>query len=290
MKEILNSEANYDITIPAKVRFDRRLNANEKLLYGELCAIGGIGKDFAVTNQYLASLYHVTVRSISLWLTKLSECGYLTISIVPGTKKRLLKFTEYTEDDGYLEGELTPKEIAEPVADYLECAPANEEEEADLIADRNRFVDSEIARIFDDMEKHGAKPPVSIKDDIIAELTRGATQKFNRLHGIKTTSENSLAENFQPQNSWQKNSSCEEDFQPEENFQSGSNFPDTNVEEDFSVNNKQQNISSLENNFHSGNKEDNNLNLINKLLGILDKIIKLIGYKQSNYLKTESSI
>lgn len=286
MKEILNSEANYDITIPAKVRFDRRLNANEKLLYGELCAIGGIGKDFAITNQYLASLYHVTIRSVSLWLTKLSECGYLIITIVPGTKKRLLKLTEYTEDNGYLEGELTPKEIAEPVADYLECAPTNEEEDADLIAERNRFVEREVAKIFDDMEKYGAEPPESIRDEILAELTRGATQKFNRLHGIKTTSENSLAENFPQKSSWQKNSSREENFQPEANFQSGSNFPDTNVEENFLVNKKQQNISSLENNFYSGN----NLNLINKLLSIIDNIIKLISYKQSNYLKTDSSI
>lgn len=253
MKEILNSEANYDITISAKVRFDRRLNANEKLLYGELCAIGGIGKDFAITNQYLASLYHVTVRSVSLWLTQLSECGYLTISIVPGTKKRLLKLTEYTEDDGYLEGELTPKEIAEPVADYVECAPTNEEEDADLIAERNRFVEREVAKIFDDMEKNGAEPPESIRDEILAELTRGATQKFNQLHGIKTTPENSIAENFPQKSSWQKNSSREENFQPEANFQSGSNFPDKSVEENFPVNNKQQNISSLENNFHSGN-------------------------------------
>lgn len=286
MKEILNSEANHDITISAKVRFDWRLNANEKLLYGELCAIGGIGKDFAITNQYLASLYHVTIRSISLWLTKLSECGYLTISIVPGTKKRLLKLTEYTEDDGYLEGELTPKEIAEPVADYVECAPTNEEEDADLIAERNRFVEREVAKIFDDMEKYGAEPPESIRDEILAELTRGATQKFNQLHGIKTTPENSIAENFPQKSSWQKNSSREENFQPEANFQSGSNFPDTNVEENFLVNKKQQNISSLENNFYSGN----NLNLINKLLSIIDNIIKLISYKQSNYLKTDSSI
>jgi len=285
MKEILNSKANYDITIPANVRFDLRLNANGKLLYGELCAIGGIGKEFAITNQYLASLYHVTVRSISLWLTQLSECDYLTISIVPGTKKRLLKLTKHTEDNGYLEGELAPKEITEPIADYVECAPTNEEG-ADLILERNRFVEREVAKIFDDMEKHGVKPPKSIRDEILAELTRGATQKFNQLHGIKTTPENSIAENFPPKSSWQKNSSREENFQPEANFQSGSNFPDTNVEEDFSVNNKQQNISSLENNFHSGN----NLNLINKLLGIIDNIIKLISYKQNNYLKTESRI
>ena len=198
----------------------------------------------------------------------------------------MLKLTEYTEDNGYLEGELTPKEIAEPVADYVECAPTNEEEDADLIAERNRFVEREVAKIFDDMEKYGAEPPESIRDEILAELTRGATQKFNQLHGIKTTPENSIAENFPQKSSWQKNSSREENFQPEANFQSGSNFPDKSVEENFPVNNKQQNISSLENNFHSGN----NLNLINKLLDIIDNIIKLNSYKQSNYLKTESSI
>ena len=34
MTKILKREANYPITIPAKVRFDLRLTANEKLLYG----------------------------------------------------------------------------------------------------------------------------------------------------------------------------------------------------------------------------------------------------------------
>ena len=73
MTKILKREANYPITIPAKVRFDLRLTANEKLLYGELYTFGGMAGIFTVSNQRLAALYHVTVRSISAWLNKLAK-------------------------------------------------------------------------------------------------------------------------------------------------------------------------------------------------------------------------
>ena len=264
MKQIAKREVNYVISIPAEVCFDLHLSANEKLLYGELYTLGGMEKNLTVTNQYLASLYHVTVRSISAWLIKLSECGYLTIVTDPNSKKRVIDLTKLKGRlgaDGYLYEETLSQGVSEPESNYINCSPSNAKtdiEETDLIAERNRFVDSEVARIFDDMEKHGAEPPVSIKDDIIAELTRGAIEKFNHLHGIEVPQKNSLGENFKP-----RDFSPEEDFRVEDNLQSEENDDETGMEENFQDDSK-KNISSLENNFHSS-KEENKANCRIKL-------------------------
>lgn len=124
MTKILKREANYPITIPAKVRFDLRLTANEKLLYGELYTIGGMARTFKVSNQRLADLYHVTVRSISTWLNKLVRCGYIEIDKSLDKNERIISFVEGVDPldrDGYLyDEEVGRKEVVEAVAE-----PAN---------------------------------------------------------------------------------------------------------------------------------------------------------------------
>ena len=55
--------------IPATVRYDNELNANEKLLYGEittLCQAKGI---CWASNRYFAELYNVTPQAITLLST-----------------------------------------------------------------------------------------------------------------------------------------------------------------------------------------------------------------------------
>lgn len=67
----------YYAIIPADVRYDDRIPANAKLLYGEISAlIGAEGFCFA-TNQYFADLYGVTVETIARLLTKLEGAGHI---------------------------------------------------------------------------------------------------------------------------------------------------------------------------------------------------------------------
>ncbi|UNL42289.1 helix-turn-helix domain-containing protein, partial [Ligilactobacillus agilis] len=121
MTKILKREANYPITIPAKVRFDLRLTANEKLLYGELYTFGGMARTFKVSNQHLADLYHVTVRSISTWLNKLVRCGYIEIDKSLDKNERIISFVEGVDPldrDGYLyDEEVGHEEVIEAVAE-----------------------------------------------------------------------------------------------------------------------------------------------------------------------------
>lgn len=67
----------YYAVIPADVRYDDRIPANAKLLYGEISAL--IGKDgfcFA-TNQYFADIYGCTPVTVARLVSKLEEAGYV---------------------------------------------------------------------------------------------------------------------------------------------------------------------------------------------------------------------
>lgn len=67
----------YYAIIPADVRYDDKIPANAKLLYGEISAL--IGRDgfcFA-SNQYFADIYQIRVETVARLVTKLEKAGYI---------------------------------------------------------------------------------------------------------------------------------------------------------------------------------------------------------------------
>ena len=71
----------YYAVINAKVRYDNRLTANAKLLYGEItCLTYKEGYCFA-QNKYFAKLYNVSKTSISKWISQLVKYGYITVTL-----------------------------------------------------------------------------------------------------------------------------------------------------------------------------------------------------------------
>lgn len=67
----------YYAIIPADVRYDDRIPANAKLLYGEISAlIGADGFCFA-TNQYFSKLYGMAEETIARLITKLEKAGHI---------------------------------------------------------------------------------------------------------------------------------------------------------------------------------------------------------------------
>lgn len=76
-----NDRPGYYAIIPADVRYDDRLPANAKLLYGEISAL--VGKDgfcFA-GNGYFAKLYQLSERTITTLLSKLQDCKYIDMHL-----------------------------------------------------------------------------------------------------------------------------------------------------------------------------------------------------------------
>ena len=85
----------YYSIIPATVRYDHNLKANEKLMYGEITALASKKGYCWAENRYFAELYDVHKITISKWLKNLEDNGYIRTELkyVYGTKqvsKRLI--------------------------------------------------------------------------------------------------------------------------------------------------------------------------------------------------------
>ena len=79
----------YYSIIPATVRYDHNLKANEKLMYGEITALASKNGFCWAENRYFAELYNVHKITISKWLKNLEDKGYIRTELkyVYGTKQ-----------------------------------------------------------------------------------------------------------------------------------------------------------------------------------------------------------
>lgn len=82
---------NLQTTLTAAIRYDQNLNANEKLLYSELTARMDQDCLCSLSNQEVATLYHVSLCSVSHWFKSLINYGLV---IVVRAKPRLLKISQ----------------------------------------------------------------------------------------------------------------------------------------------------------------------------------------------------
>ena len=75
----MNEKPGYYSILTANVRYDKRLKANEKLLFSEITALSNKYGYCTATNGYFSNLYEVSKTSISTWINNLKRCGYLEI-------------------------------------------------------------------------------------------------------------------------------------------------------------------------------------------------------------------
>ena len=78
---------NYYAVIPAKIRYDEELKANEKLLYGEITALSNKNGYCNAGNTYFAELYKVHKKTISEWINNLKNKGYIEVEIIYSDKQ-----------------------------------------------------------------------------------------------------------------------------------------------------------------------------------------------------------
>ena len=90
----------YYAIIPASVRYDKRLPANAKLLYGELTALSNEKGYCWAGNDYFAGLYEVSKTSVSKWVSALRDAGYIEIQLeyAEGTKQILHRYIRIVKD------------------------------------------------------------------------------------------------------------------------------------------------------------------------------------------------
>ena len=88
MTEYKETPSYYSV-IPATVRYNHKLKANEKLLYGEITALASKHGYCWAENRYFAELYDVHKITISKWLKNLEDHGYIRTELkyIYGTKQ-----------------------------------------------------------------------------------------------------------------------------------------------------------------------------------------------------------
>ena len=95
-----DNKKSYYAIIPANVRYDKRLNANAKLLFGEITALCNEKGYCWASNSYFAELYEVSTTSISTWIKRLKECGYIETKVIykDGSKEILHRYISILTD------------------------------------------------------------------------------------------------------------------------------------------------------------------------------------------------
>lgn len=69
----------YYAIIPANVRYDKNLKANEKLLYGEINALCSEDGCCWATNEYFSNVFNVSEITISRQIKNLEKQKYINI-------------------------------------------------------------------------------------------------------------------------------------------------------------------------------------------------------------------
>lgn len=84
-----NIKPSFYAILPADVRYDKRINGNEKLLYCEITSLTHKEGYCWASNAYFADIYGVDKRTIQRWLDKLKKNKYIRIQLkyVRGTKQ-----------------------------------------------------------------------------------------------------------------------------------------------------------------------------------------------------------
>ena len=80
-------QPNYYSILPASVRYDKDIKANEKILFSEISALANRQGYCHAKNNYFAELYDKSSSTISEWINHLKKKGYLKVEMIYNDKQ-----------------------------------------------------------------------------------------------------------------------------------------------------------------------------------------------------------
>lgn len=122
-------QPSYWAVLPAKVRYDKNLRPNAKLLYAEITALAGAAGYCWATNEYLAQLFGISARTVSDLIGTLAKSGYVRVEVLrdPVTnevqERRIWVDFDAPEDGGDVPPPLA-KNGDTPIAENEDTPPA----------------------------------------------------------------------------------------------------------------------------------------------------------------------
>ena len=150
----------YYAVIPANVRYDKRLTANAKLIYGEITALCNEKGYCWARNSYFAELYNVSKKSVSIWINQLIEFGYIysEIKYVEGTKEIENRYLKLTDTPISLGSEPMEENFHTPTEENFHT-PMEEN-----FQDNNTVINNTVINIKNKKEKNSKKEKNEINE------------------------------------------------------------------------------------------------------------------------------
>lgn len=73
---------NYYAILTADVRYSKKINANEKLLFAEITALSSSSGICWASNGYFSELFNCTPQAISKWIKNLENSGFISVKYI----------------------------------------------------------------------------------------------------------------------------------------------------------------------------------------------------------------
>ncbi|QHM53350.1 helix-turn-helix domain-containing protein [Pediococcus acidilactici] len=113
---MLDEKPNYYAIIPASVRYDKKLQPNAILLYGEITALTKKDGYCWAGDAYFAELYEVAKSTVQTWLRRLEQRGHIIRTLVYKEGSRQIKERRITITDSLTHNPNTyAKKLDDPI-------------------------------------------------------------------------------------------------------------------------------------------------------------------------------
>lgn len=185
----MNEQPSYYSILTANVRYDKRLKANEKLLFSEITALSNKNGYCTAKNSYFARLYDVAVETVSRWVSHLVKYGYLKREEIRDNKtneiieRKLYPITNpKIEDDSdrFCGTGGIDKKINTPIDEKIKeniTSINNINSEVDKESKRDRFDYDKFISWFNEITGRSFSSKALFKKYINARLNEGFTKE-----------------------------------------------------------------------------------------------------------------
>ena len=91
----------YYAVIPATVLYNKKLKANEKLLYAIIISLTCKEGYCFASNKYLAEKLDVNPKTVSSWISDLRDKGFIKLEIIRNENNQIIQRKIYINDSPY---------------------------------------------------------------------------------------------------------------------------------------------------------------------------------------------
>ena len=169
--------------IPATVRYDKNVCSGAKLLYGELTALTKKEGYCYASNKYFADLYGVDAGTISRWVSKLRECGYISVEVTDRVHRKIWilenKVPQKSAEDTQKKASGATKT---PIQDTQKRLDIN----TDIITNNNKEIPAHIQSLRVEEKKDPYFPTATIEEtDMVLNIIQEHLDKHYKRVAVK---------------------------------------------------------------------------------------------------------